>query len=135
MVASDTVSEISGDLKRHVERHDGERVDATQDGRHRARSGTQHVDIGIVEAHANFGIGSMDVHLGVFLLATVGLHDVGPQQAVGTHLGQLHEVVLTHSKVKAHFGCNLVDGEAFLGKFVEVFGTHGEAESHLLDDG
>ena len=77
----------------------------------------------------------MDVHLGVLFLATIGLHDVGPQETIGSQLGQLHEVVLSDSEVEAHLGCDLVDGEAFLGEFVEVFGTHSEAEGHLLHDG
>ena len=77
----------------------------------------------------------MDVHLSVLFLATIGLHDVGPQETIGSQLGQLHKVVLSDSEVEAHLGCDLIDGEAFLGKFVEVFGTHGEAEGHLLHDG
>ena len=32
LVAGDTVGEVGGDLKRRVERHHGERVDATEDG-------------------------------------------------------------------------------------------------------
>ena len=135
LVAGDTVGEVGGDLKRRVERHHGEGIHTAEDGRHGTCGGAQHVDIRIVEAHAEFGVGRMDVHLGVLFLASVGLHDVGPQQTIGTQLGQFHEVVLSDGEVEAHLGCNFVDGQTFLGEFVEVLGTHGEAEGHLLDDG
>ena len=135
LVAADAVAETVGLLVGDVEGVGGDAVGTGYGGRHGLGGGAEHVHVGVEDRLVPEGADGIDEHLAAAVaLGFVLLHNLAPQHAGGTNLGNLHEVVAACGEVEHEVLGHLVHGEAAVGEVCHHVVGGGEGEGKFLHD-
>ena len=110
-------------------------MDTTQSGTHGLGLRTQQVYIAVEQCLVISRGGGVDNHLAsAITLRLVLLYNLSPQQAGGTELGNLHEIVLANTHIKLDALSSQIHIHTSIGQLLQILVTPSQSIAQLLND-